>query len=289
MDNAYEDQHQVVLVAAFEGWNDASEAATDAVKHLINHYDSRIIGHIESDDYYDLQVSRPMLCTVLGHKRIVWPQTTLYQARVSDDLELILAIGPEPNMHWLDYCREILGIADEVEATKIIALGSMFADYPHTRALPTTVNDGADLSVDDQTYSGPIGIPSVLTMTAAQMGFDSDSVWVSIPEYLGGDDCPEGSLRLLERLSALLDTSLNLDDISRRARRWKADAQMLVRYNDVLANYVHQLEEQTDQSDSNILMSAQKAQQLVAETEAYLQSLDHGVDHGAGNGSGDGE
>jgi hypothetical protein len=126
-------------------------------------------------------------------------------------------------------------------------------------------------------------------MTAAQMGFDSDSVWVSIPEYLGGDDCPEGSLRLLERLSALLDTSLNLDDISRRARRWKADAQMLVRYNDVLANYVHQLEEQTDQSDSNTLMSAQKAQQLVAETEAYLQSLDHGVDHGASNGSSDGK
>ncbi|MCI1936406.1 MAG: PAC2 family protein [Bifidobacteriaceae bacterium] len=277
MNNESRNHQQVVLVAAFEGWNDASEAASDAVKHLINRYDSRIIGHIDSDDYYDLQVARPMLCTVLGHKRIVWPQTTLYQARVSEDTELILAIGPEPNTHWLDYCREILAIADEVEATKIISLGSMFADFPHTRALPTTVNDGSDLSVSDETYSGPIGIPTVLTMTAAQMGFDSDSIWVSIPEYLGADDCPEGSLRLLERLSGLLDVSLDVEDVSRRARRWKADAQMLVRYNDMLAHYVHQLEEQTDESESNTLMSAQKAQQLVQETEAYLQSLDqHG-------------
>ncbi|MCI1984036.1 MAG: PAC2 family protein [Bifidobacteriaceae bacterium] len=281
MDNEYKNHHQVVLVAAFEGWNDASEAASDAVKHLINRYDSRIIGHIDSDDYYDMQTSRPMLCTVLGHKRIVWPQTTLYQTHISDDTELILAIGPEPNMHWMDYCREVLSIADDAEATKIVALGSMFADYPHTRALPTTVNDGADLSVDDETYSGPIGIPTVLTMTAAQMGFDSDSVWVSIPEYLGGDDCPEGSVRLLERLAALLDTPIDMEDVSKRARRWKADAQMLVRYNDVLANYVHQLEEQADQSATNTLMSTQKAQQLVAETEAYLQSLEQ---HGATGG-----
>lgn len=280
MNNESRNHQQVVLVAAFEGWNDASEAASDAVKHLINRYDSRIIGHIESDDYYDLQTSRPMLCTVLGHKRIVWPQTTLYQARVSADTELILAIGPEPNLHWMDYCRQILAIADEVEATKIISLGSMFADFPHTRALPTTVNDGSDLSVTSETYSGPIGIPTVLTMTAAQMGFDSDSIWVSIPEYLGADDCPEGSLRLLERLAGLLDVSLNLDDVSRRARRWKADAQMLVRYNDMLASYVHQLEEQADESDSNTLMSAQKAQQLVQETEAYLQSLDKGLEGG---------
>jgi predicted ATP-grasp superfamily ATP-dependent carboligase len=143
------------------------------------------------------------------------------------------------------------------------------------------VNDGADLSVDNETYSGPVGIPTVLTMTAAQMGFDSDSVWVSIPEYLGGDDCPEGSARLLERLAALLNTPIDMEDITKRARRWKADAQMLVRYNDVLANYVHQLEQQADQSATNTLMSSQKARQLVAETEAYLQSLEQ---HGAGGG-----
>lgn len=281
MKNEYANQHEVVLVAAFEGWNDASEAATDAVKHLINHYDSRIIGHIDSDDYYDLQVSRPMLCTVLGHKRIVWPQTTLYQVQVSDELELILAIGPEPNQHWMDYCREILSIADDVEATKIVVLGSMFADFPHTRALPIMTNAGADLTVTDESYSGPIGITTVLNMTAAQLGFDSHVIWVSIPEYLGADDCPEGSLRLLERLSTLLGAPLEFSDVSRRARRWKADAQMLVRYSDMLADYVHQLEEQADQSASNTSMSAQKAQQLVQETEAYLQSMETGGAEGA--------
>lgn len=275
MSKEYGKQHQVVLVAAFQGWNDASEAASGAIRHLIDSYNSQTIGHIDSDDYYDLQTSRPVLCTVLGHKRIVWPQTTFYQIHVSEDTELILALGPEPNMHWLDYCREMLAIADDVEVTKIVSLGSMFADCPHTRELPTSVSEGSDLSVDEETYSGPIGIPTVLTMTAAQMGFEADTIWVSIPEYLGADDCPEGTLRLLERLGGVLDEALNLDDVAKRARQWKADAQMLVRYNGMLANYVHQLEEQVDESASNTLMSAQKAQQLVQETEAYLQSLDN--------------
>lgn len=277
MNNEYNNHHNVVLVAAFEGWNDASQAASDAVKHLINRYDSRIIGHIDSDDYYDLQTSRPVLCTVLGHRRIVWPQTTFYQAKISPDTELILAIGPEPNMHWQDYCRDVLSIAEDVDATKVVVLGSMFADFPHTRTLPTSVTAGSDLSVNPDTYSGPIGIPTVLTLTAAQLGFDSDSVWVSIPEYLGADACPEGSLQLLERLAGILNTSFDMTDVAKKARQWKADAQMLVRYNDMLANYVHQLEEQTDESESDTLMSSQKAQQLVQETEAYLQSLEKGT------------
>lgn len=276
VDNDFPTPQNVYLVTAFEGWNDASEASSDALKHLINTYDSRIIGHIDSDDYYDYQNSRPMMCTVLGHKRIIWPQTTLYQVRISDATEFIFALGPEPSLHWRDYCQEILRLADDVEATHIISLASMFADCPHTRDLPTAVVDGSDLSVTDESYSGPVGIPTVLTMTAAQMGFDADSIWVSVPEYLGADDCPEGALRLLEQLSLLTDTAFNLDELRIKARKWRADAQMLIRYNDMLASYVHELEEQADRTESSTLMSTQTARQLVAETEAYLQSLDNG-------------
>ena len=40
-----------VLIAAFEGWNDACQAATNVVRHLVKRYESREIRHIKCDDF----------------------------------------------------------------------------------------------------------------------------------------------------------------------------------------------------------------------------------------------
>ncbi|HET6687097.1 MAG TPA: PAC2 family protein, partial [Jiangellaceae bacterium] len=48
-----------VLVAAFEGWNDAGEAATGVVEHLEESWQAVPLGKIDPEDYYDFQVNRP--------------------------------------------------------------------------------------------------------------------------------------------------------------------------------------------------------------------------------------
>ena len=49
------------MIAAFEGWNDACQAATNVIRHLVSRYDSREIRHIRCDGYYDYQ-SRARCC-----------------------------------------------------------------------------------------------------------------------------------------------------------------------------------------------------------------------------------
>ena len=49
-----------VLIAAFEGWNDAADAASSVVDHLIKVWDARIVGAIDPEDFYDFQVNRPV-------------------------------------------------------------------------------------------------------------------------------------------------------------------------------------------------------------------------------------
>ena len=71
-----------VVIAAFEGWNDAGEAATAAVEHLIDVWDAEPIAALDPEDYYDFLVNRPTVSLIGGvSRRIVWPTTRISVAR----------------------------------------------------------------------------------------------------------------------------------------------------------------------------------------------------------------
>lgn len=265
------------LIAAFGGWNDACQAATDAIKLLLDSYASKEIDHICCDSYYDYQCSRPMMCTVNGRKRIIWPETTFYEITIDENTAIYAEMGPEPNFHWSDFCHRSLRIADECEITGVITLGSMFADCTHTRALPVNYSEGDDDDAGEDSYSGPVGIPTVLNYMAAEDGFEAGSLWVSIPQYMNADSCSAGTLRLLEELSAIVGIPLEEGDLPSRAERWHAKAEMLMRCNDDLADYVHHVERMMDEqkTDDSDLASTPHGQQLIQETEDFLRSFDH--------------
>ena len=64
------------LLAAFEGWNDAADAATGAIEHLETEWQAQPFGAIDPEDYYDYQVNRPTVRLVDGvTRRIEWPTT----------------------------------------------------------------------------------------------------------------------------------------------------------------------------------------------------------------------
>jgi proteasome assembly chaperone (PAC2) family protein len=218
-----------------------------------------------------------MMCHVTGRARILWPQTTFYDITVDDDTHIYAQIAPEPNYRWLDYCRESLHIAEEFEIDKIITLGSMFADCPHTRPLPLDVSDRGCQCDMDREYNGPVGLTTVLDSSAAEQGFDTSSLWVSVPQYLGSDECAQGTLQMLDSLSCVLGVDLDRGDLQKRAAVWRSQAEVLTRCNDDLADYVARLEREYD-----LKVNAKKvgdfgtpqAEQLVQETEAFLKNID---------------
>ena len=139
------------MVAAFDGWNDACQSATNVIRHLVSKYRSLEVGHISRDGYYDYQTSRPMQCVIQGTRRILWPQTVFYDIAVTDDLHLLAQLGPEPNYRWMDYVRETLHFAKQYDVSRIVTLGSMFAECPHTRDLPIDVSvDGVQSDPDSE-------------------------------------------------------------------------------------------------------------------------------------------
>lgn len=269
--------NRIVMLAAFEGWNDACQAATNVIRHLVSRYDSREIRTISCDGFYDYQVSRPMLCQVTGKRRIIWPHTTFYDITIDPHTHVYAQMAPEPNYRWREYCRESLQIAEECDVDTIVTMGAMFADCPHTRPLPLDISDQHAQCDMDREYNGPVGIPTVLGEMADDESFDTKSVWVSIPQYLGSDDCAQGTLQMLQGLDLVLGVELDKGDLPRRARAWRSQASVLTHCNDELAEYVHNLEHEYDMKSQARRMAdfgTPMAEQLVRDAEAYLKHLD---------------
>ena len=99
-----------VVIAAFEGWNDAADAASGLVDHLIEQWKAEVIGAIDPEEFYDFQVNRPIIGTdVNGYRRLTWPTTRIAVARPAElDRDVILVRGIEPNMKWRQFCAELL-------------------------------------------------------------------------------------------------------------------------------------------------------------------------------------
>src|SRR4051794_8192663 len=95
------------VVAAFGGWNDAGEAASGVIDHLVDHYQAYLEFAIDPEEFYDFQVNRPTTRLVDGVRQVEWPTTEVLVAHLPER-DLVLIGGPEPNYHWQEYVARLL-------------------------------------------------------------------------------------------------------------------------------------------------------------------------------------
>jgi len=262
------------VIAAFEGWNDAAEAATGAVDHLIEEWDAELVTAIDPEDYYDFQVKRPEVeFDDEGVRRLTWPTTRIFLARPDDtDRDVLLIRGIEPNMRWRGFCRELLELVDDSNAQLVVVLGALLADSPHTRPIPVSASSSdpeltASWSLEPSSYEGPTGITGVFADLCGTLGVPSVSIWSAIPHYIAGTPCPKASLALLGKVEALLDLPIPEGDLPELARAWQRGADELSEEDPEVAEYVASLEEQRDTTD----LPEASGDAIAAEFERYLR------------------
>ena len=211
-----------VVIAAFEGWNDAADAASGLVDHLIEQWKAEVIGAIDPEEFYDFQVNRPIIGTdVNGYRRLTWPTTRIAVARPAElDRDVILVRGIEPNMKWRQFCAELLAACDDLGAELVVTMGALLADTPHTRPIPVsgtaTEPELVDrLVLEQSTYEGPTGIVGVFNDACTQLDIPAVSYWAAVPHYVAQPPCPKATLALLGQLEELLQAA----DAHRRPRR----------------------------------------------------------------------
>lgn len=263
-----------VMVAAFEGWNDAGDSASNAIEHLRGVWDATLLAELDSEEYYDYQVNRPHVSMdERGIRSITWPSTRVFIARVPlFPRDIVLVQGIEPNMKWQQFTREILGLAVELEVSLVVTMGALLSDIPHTRPVPvtgTTTNAelAAELDLEPATYEGPTGIVGVLHDACSRFGIDSVSLWAAVPHYVAQPPCPKATLALVRRVEDILDVPVPLGDLTEEARAWESGVDELAAEDDEVAEYVKQLEEARDATD----LPEASGEAIAREFERYLR------------------
>ena len=214
-----------ILLFAFSGWNDACDAASDAIGHLVDAYDAQPVAEIRPGNYYDLQRYRPLVSIgVNGRRDVAWPVTEVLVARVPGR-DLILVRGPEPGFRWDEFCDELLAIIGPVQPSLALALGSVAAEVPHTRDLPIKAfTQDADLAashgVGVTAHEGFTGITGILADACDAAGIPTIRVWVSVPSYVSTPPSPKATLALITSVSALAGLSIDQGDLDERSEAW---------------------------------------------------------------------
>jgi proteasome assembly chaperone (PAC2) family protein len=263
-----------VLVAAFEGWNDAADAATDAIEHLELMWSAAPLAVIDPDEYYDFQVNRPTVRLVDGVTRSVeWPTTRITLARPPNaPRDVVLVRGLEPNMKWRAFCGELLEIATELGVELTVTLGALLADTPHTRPVPVTgtaydAATAARLSVERSRYEGPTGIVGVFQEACRLAEVPAVSFWAAVPHYVAQPPCPKATMALLRRVEDLLDIAVPLGELAEQGRAWERGVEEMAREDSEVAEYVRALESRADEAD----LPEASGEAIAKEFERYLR------------------
>ena len=265
-----------LLIAAFEGWNDAGDAATAVITHLRDVWHAHQVGAMDPEDYYDFQVNRPRVVLDSGRRRVVWPTTRIYVCRETPfDRDVVLVHGIEPSTRWRTFTVELVELANRLGVGTLVTLGSLLADVPHTRPIPvsTTSDDPQTRSaydVDESTYQGPTGIVGVLADAATRAGFESLSCWAAVPHYAGGAPSPKATLGLLKGLEELLGLVIPRGELEDDARAWERGVDDLAATDEEVAEYVTSLEQETDAAD----LPEASGDAIAREFERYLRHRD---------------
>ncbi|WP_433554875.1 PAC2 family protein [Pseudonocardia xinjiangensis] len=274
-----------VMIAAFEGWNDAGEAASTALEHLELSWDAEPLLSIDPEEYYDFQVTRPHVRHAGGvTRKIEWQTTRLSVATLpGTERHVVLVNGIEPNLRWRAFCTELLGYVEKLGVTKVITLGALLTDTPHTRPTPVSgisydVSSAGELQVEPSSYQGPTGIVGVFQNACVEAGIPAVSFWAAVPHYVSQARVPKAAVALLHRVEELLDVEVPLGGLPEQAEEWERTVSEMAEADDEVREYVRQLEEQAE-ADADVLPEAD-GDAIAADFERYLRRRGTG---GSGN------
>ncbi len=235
------------MVLAFEGWNDAGESATCALRFVEKSIRAVPLAEIDCEEFFDFTVRRPSVrFDAAGARAIDWPSTRFSFGAIDSDRELVIGLGVEPHLRWRGYCELIASLARRLEVGCVIMLGAYLADVVYSR--PVGVSGFAsspelldELGVAPSGYQGPTGIVGVLAEQLKREGLDVISLWAGLPHYISATPNPRGALALLQTLSGMLQIKLDDESLRRDASEFEERSSALVASDPELNDYVREL------------------------------------------------
>ena len=260
-----------VVITAFEGWNDAGDAASTAARWLRDRWAPEVVAEIDCEEFFDFTSTRPQVRLEGDVRTIDWPVTDV---SVGDGagVDVVVLLGHEPQLRWRTFCEQVVGICREVDASMVISLGALLAEVPHTKptqVMGTAVDQATidRLGLSRSRYEGPTGIVGVLTDAVHTAGFPSASLWAAVSAYVPGAPSPKAALALVQRAADLLTVPVDVTDLQIASAAYERQVSDVVVDDEEMTEYVARLEERWDDEQDEPVSPAS----LVEEVERFLR------------------
>ncbi len=276
-----------VLVAAFRGWNDGGQGASLAAGYLAKEWEGARFAEIDPENFYDFQATRPMVALEDGQTRkLEWPENGFFHASLpGTGRDAVILLGTEPNLRWRTFATLVRDLAEDLGVERVVSLGSLLADVPHTRPSPVTAaaSDEAlmeELGLEPSRYEGPTGIVGVLLDTFRASGMTSLSLWAAVPHYVSLAPSPRAALALVRRFGELMEIDVDVTDLEQAADEYSEQVSEAVSADADTAAYVEELERRVDMMNAEEDLPS--GDTLAAELTRFLREREEQDDRDEG-------
>lgn len=252
MENIHVDEFQELrnplFVLAFEGWNDAAQSATIAVKFLVGRFGGKRFAWFPSDDFFQFSEQRPQVrLDIGGERQITWPENAFYYCQHPDlSRDLVVCIGVEPQLKWKSFSRDVAELAQRCGAELAVTMGGLLAGNSHEDPLElvclATESRLAELAELPVTrYEGPTGIVGAIHTQLQNDHIPAVSLWVNIPHNIASLPNPKGAYALLDRLGAVGEIHLDLTELEDSAAQFDSQVEEAIKKEPGISRFLSQM------------------------------------------------
>ena len=260
---------------AFEGWNDACDAASGALRHLLERRDIRHpFAVVESEEFFNFQEHRPSVFVQDGSiQAMTWPETRFYAIHRPDrDHDLVIVVGDEPTFRWKTFARTVAAVLADSGVESVTMLGAYIGSVTHSGPVPLSAvaTDASSLeatSLPPTDYEGPTGIVAVLGEACKEAGIPATSIWAATPHYLAASPNPMAMRALLSKAGEVVGFDGDSEELREMETEFIIEVDEAVAESDDLAEYVREIAENGRQMDPG------RTGVLVDEIERFLRDV----------------
>ena len=216
------------VLASLRPWVDVNNVGTMTLDELEGRLGAKELAQLaRPGDFFDFTRYRPMLYSEEGVRRLKIPNSTLSYARREKGNDFLLLRLLEPHMQGEDFVESLLELFKTLKVKRYCLLGSMYDAVPHTKPLLVSGRaTGAEAEkemkkagVQSSNYQGPTSITSLLPLMASDLGVETMTFIVSLPQYVNVEEDYLGKVRLMEILNVLYDIPIDKKDFDKAARQ----------------------------------------------------------------------
>lgn len=270
-------------LAVIQPWIDVGSAGSLLLTSMEEQLDSRELARLsQPGNFFDFTRYRPTMTRQENSTEVTIPNTVVTYGRQPGGSDFLFLRLLEPHAMAEEYVNSVVELFKTMGVRRYCMVGSMYDMVPHTRPLLVTgsasnlgLQSGMDVAnVRQSDYQGPTTILSLIGQRAVQLGLESCSMIVHLPNYLGMEEDYRGASRLMEVISSLYGGfAMSGEDLGRadeQEQQVSTSAEHIIQQEPRLGLILKQLEANFDARNKE----ERTETPLSPEIETFLRGLD---------------